>query len=79
MEGFFSLRKRFKADFTIERVWYAHVTPVAGPRVRDSPNGQLRSMLPASIPDGDSDIGRVFRNNFGAQRRQDPPADGRTY
>ena len=27
MEGFFSLRKRFKADFTIQRLWHAHVTP----------------------------------------------------
>lgn len=27
----------------------------------------LRGMLPASIPDGDGEIGRTFRNNFGAK------------
>jgi hypothetical protein len=65
MEGFFSLRKRFKADFTIQRVWHAHVTPSLD-HVFEIAERTLRSLLPASIPDGDSDIGRVFRNNFGA-------------
>ena len=65
MEGFFSLRKRFKADFTIQRLWHAHVTPSLD-HVFEIAARMLRSMLPASIPAGDSDIGRVFRNNFGA-------------
>jgi beta-lactamase superfamily II metal-dependent hydrolase len=66
MEGFYSLRKRFKADFTIERLWYAHVSPSLD-HVFEIAERSLRGMLPASIPDGDSDIGRVFRNNFGAK------------
>ena len=66
MEGFFSLRKRFKADFTIQRLWHAHVTPSLD-HVFEIAERSLRSMLPASIPDGDTEIGRVFRNNFGAK------------
>jgi hypothetical protein len=65
MEGFFSLRKRFKADFTIQRVWHAHVTSSLD-HVFEIAERTLRSVLPASIPDSDTDIGRVFRNNFGA-------------
>ena len=66
MEGFYSLRKRFKADFTIQRLWYAHVTPSLD-HVFEIAERSLRNMLPASIPDGDTEIGRVFRNNFGAK------------
>ena len=65
MEGFYSLRKRFKADFTISRLWHAHVTASVD-HVFTIAERTLRSMLPASIPDSDSDIGRMFRNNFGA-------------
>ena len=66
MEGFHSLRKRFKADFTINRLWHAHVTPSVD-QVFTIAERALRAMLPASIPDGDSDTGRMFRNNFGAK------------
>src|SRR5687767_4257148 len=66
MEGFYSLRKRFKQDFTISRLWYAHVTPSVD-QVFTIAERTLRNMLPASIPDSDSDIGRMFRNNFGAK------------
>ena len=66
MEGFFSLRKRFKADFTIERLWHAHVTSTVD-HVFEIAERSLRNMLPASIPDSDTEIGRVFRNNFGAK------------
>ena len=66
MEGFFSLRKRFKADFTIQRLWHAHVTPSLD-HVFEIAERSLRNMLPASIPDSDTEIGRVFRNNFGAK------------
>ena len=66
MEGFHRLRKRFKADFTIERLWYAHVTPSVD-HVFTIAERALRNLLPASIPDSDSDIGRMFRNNFGAK------------
>jgi beta-lactamase superfamily II metal-dependent hydrolase len=66
MEGFFSLRKRFKTDFTIQRLWHTHVTPSLD-HVFEIAERTLRSMLPASIPDGDTEIGRVFRNNFGAK------------
>lgn len=65
MEGFYSLRKRFKADFTIKRLWHAHVTPALD-QVFTIAERALRGMLPASIPDSDSEIGRMFRNNFGA-------------
>jgi len=66
MEGFFSLRKKFKADFTIQRLWHAHVTPSVD-HVFEIAERALRNMLPASIPAGDTEIGRVFRNNFGAK------------
>jgi glyoxylase-like metal-dependent hydrolase (beta-lactamase superfamily II) len=66
MEGFFSLRKRFKADFTIQRLWHAHVTPSVD-HVFEIAERSLRNMLPASIPDSDTEIGQVFRNNFGAK------------
>ncbi len=66
MEGFFSLRKRFKADFTIQRLWHAHVTSSVD-HVFEIAERTLRSTLPASIPASDTEIGRVFRNNFGAK------------
>ena len=66
MEGFFSLRKRFKTDFTIQRLWHAHVTPTLD-HVFEIAERTVRNRLPASIPDSDTDIGRAFRNNFGAQ------------
>ena len=66
MEGFHSLRKRFKADFTIDRLWYAHVTPSLD-HVFSIAEQALRRMLPAGVADGDGDIGRMFRNNFGAK------------
>ena len=66
MEGFYSLRKRFKADFTIQRLWHAHVTTSLD-QVFEIAEQSLRNMLPASIPASDSEIGRVFRNNFGAK------------
>ena len=66
MEGFYSLRKRFKADFTINRLWYAHVTQNVD-YIFEIAERMLRDMLPASIPDGDTDVGRMFRNNFGAK------------
>jgi hypothetical protein len=66
MEGFFSLRKRFKTDFTIQRLWHAHVTPTLD-HVFEIAERTVRNRLPASIPDSDTDIGRAFRNNFGAK------------
>ena len=66
MEGFYSLRKRFKADFTIARLWYAHVTSTVD-HVFEIAERTLRTTLPASIPASDTEIGRVFRNNFGAK------------
>ena len=66
MEGFYSLRKRFKADFTIQRLWYAHVTSTVD-HVFEIAERTLRQTLPASIPASDTEIGRVFRNNFGAK------------
>ena len=66
MEGFFSLRKKFKSDFTIQRLWHAHVTPSVD-HVFEIAEQALRNMLPASIPASDTEIGRVFRNNFGAK------------
>jgi hypothetical protein len=66
LEGFYSLRDRFAADFQIERLWHAHVTPaldqqfeVAGQAIRDAvPGAALRD---------ESILARVYRNNFGTQ------------
>lgn len=66
MEGFYSLRKRFKADFSIERLWHAHVTPSLD-HVFSIAEQALRRMLPAHVAAGDTDVGRMFRNNFGAK------------
>jgi hypothetical protein len=66
MEGFYSMRKHFKTDFQIKRLWHAHVTPSLD-HVFEIAEQTLRGMLPAAIPNGDGALGRMFRNNFGAK------------
>ena len=65
LEGFHSLRKRFKADFTINRLWHAHVTASVD-QLFTIAEQALRDVLPAAIRVSDTDIGRMYRNNFGA-------------
>ena len=75
MEGFFSLRKRFKADFTIQRLWHAHVTPSLD-HVFEIAERSLRTMLPASIPDERHRHRAGVPEQLRRERRQDPQADG---
>jgi hypothetical protein len=65
MEGFFSLRKRFAKDFAIKRLWHAHVTPATDDVFKIASN-HVRGLLPRASLDGRGEIGRIFRNNFGA-------------
>jgi hypothetical protein len=66
LEGFYSLRDRFAADFKIDRIWYAHVTPSLDNQFQIA--GQaIRELAPRKAWMGDGILGRIYRNNFGAQ------------
>jgi hypothetical protein len=65
LEGFYSLRASFARDFTVDRLWHAHVTSgtdaifeLAGRRVRE--------LAPAGALAIGADLGGIYRNNFGA-------------
>lgn len=68
MEGFYTTRSRFKRDFSIKKLWHAHVT-----RGLDAQFKIIERFLadtdaiPLATREGDGTIGRVFRNNFGIQ------------
>lgn len=64
LEGFHALRKRFQKDFTIRRLWHAHVTPSTDD-VFQVAGAAMRGLLPATCLAGDGAIGRIYRNNFG--------------
>ncbi len=75
MEGFHSLRKRFKADFTINRLWHAHVTPAVD-HVFDN-RGAVAPQHAAGLDSGQrhrhrADVPEQLRR----QGRQNPQADG---
>jgi hypothetical protein len=64
LEGFSMLRTRFARDFTIERLWHAHVTPQTD-RLFKVTERALRGILPHAVLAGGGEIGRIWRNNFG--------------
>jgi len=64
LEGFYSLRKSFARDFTVERLWVAHVTPRSD-RFFELACRSLRRQLPLAVQAGHGEIGRIWRNNFG--------------
>jgi hypothetical protein len=64
LEGFYSLRKSFAKDFTVERLWVAHVTPQSD-RFFELAGRSLRRQLPLAVQAGHGEIGRIWRNNFG--------------
>ena len=65
LEGFHSMRKKFKDDFEIKRLWHAHVTPSVD-HVFKIAEAALRGILPAAVTAGEGEIGRIWRMNFGA-------------
>jgi len=65
LEGFHALRRRFAAEFRIERLWHAFVTPQTD-HVFQLAGTALRELLPAAVQAGAGEIGRIWRNNFGA-------------
>jgi hypothetical protein len=64
LEGFYTLRKSFAQDFTVERLWVAHVKPQAD-RFFELVGRSLRRQLPLAVQAGHGEIGRIWRNNFG--------------
>jgi hypothetical protein len=72
MEGFFTLRKKFKKEFEIDRLWHAHVTKSTDD-IFELADKTMRSMLPVSALDGEGVLGRVYRNNhyIGTKDRMD--------
>jgi len=66
LDGFHALRASFRKDFTIQRLWHAHVTSSVD-HVFKIAQSAMEGMLPASVQHGEGDIGRIWRNNFGAK------------
>ncbi|MGA8206228.1 MAG: hypothetical protein WB812_17060 [Woeseiaceae bacterium] len=64
MEGFYSLRKKFRKDFTIARLWHAYVLPAVDDQFQIAQTA-IRSLMPAASLTGDGTLARIYRNNFG--------------
>lgn len=64
LEGFYSLRKDFAKDFTISRLWHAHVTPSVDKEFKIAQEA-IDKLLPLSARTGDGTLARIYRNNFG--------------
>ncbi len=64
LEGFYSLRKDFAKDFTISRLWHAHVTKSVDDQFKIAQDA-IDRLLPLSVRTGDGTLARIYRNNFG--------------
>jgi hypothetical protein len=64
LEGFYSLRKEFAKDFTISRLWHAHVTSTVDDQFSVARHA-IDELLPLSARTGDGPLSRIYRNNFG--------------
>lgn len=64
LEGFYSLRKQFARDFTISRLWYAHVTSTVDDQFSVARQA-IDEQLPLAVRTGDGPLSRIYRNNFG--------------
>jgi beta-lactamase superfamily II metal-dependent hydrolase len=63
LEGFHSLRKRFAKDFSIDRLWHAHVSK-GSDDVFELADQSMRALLPASALDVEAGLlGRIYHNN----------------
>lgn len=65
LEGFYCLRKSFKKEFTVKKLWHAHVLGTLDSQFKIA-SDWLTGMVPAATQAGEGSVGRVFRNNFGA-------------
>jgi hypothetical protein len=65
LEGFHSLRRRFRDDFRVERVWHAHVSRDADDLFKLA-DRTLAGVIPAELRagPGSGDVGRIYRNNL---------------
>jgi beta-lactamase superfamily II metal-dependent hydrolase len=62
MEGFYTLRKRFAQEFSVDRLWYAHVTR-ATDHLFELADREMRQLMPAGSLAGEGTIGRIYHNN----------------
>jgi hypothetical protein len=62
LEGFHVERKKFAKDFTIDRLWHAHVTKAAD-GLFDLAAQAMQASLPLGAREGEGEIARIFRNN----------------
>jgi len=68
LEGFHSFRESIARDFTIQKIWYAHVTPELDDQFKIAET-QIRELklLPDWAVEGQGVLGQIYRNNFGVQ------------
>lgn len=64
LEGFHSLRRDFKRDFTIARLWHTHVTSSVDDQLKIAQD-KIDALLPLAARQGDGPLARIYRNNFG--------------
>ncbi len=64
LEGFFSLRHRFAADFQIDRLWHAHVSAGLDGNF-EAAGKQVREMASTTALLGTSPLATTYRNNYG--------------
>lgn len=66
LEGFYTKRKSIAGDFTIKKIWYAHVSPDLDDQFKITEK-QIRDLglLPDWIMRGEGVLGQIYRNNFG--------------
>lgn len=62
LEGFYTLRTKFAADFQIERLWHAHVRADLDSVFELAAKTALE-LLPEGIAESPGDIGMIYRNN----------------
>ena len=67
MEGFYTMRKAFEKDFTISRLWHAHVTPSVDDQFQIAQTA-IQRLMPAAALAGDGTLARIYRNNFGDKK-----------
>lgn len=67
MEGFYTMRKAFEKDFTISRLWHAHVTPSVDEQFQIAQTA-IQRLMPAAALAGDGTLARIYRNNFGDKK-----------
>ena len=63
LEGFYYLRDRLPTDFSIGRVWHAHVTPAVDNQFKIAADA-LMQVLPRELQAAPGPIGDVYRNNL---------------